>query len=133
MFQFFHNIPPKRIDYYLDRMEDDIPKNTIIYDYADKYPEDVPKLLEFFESRKNEDDTRRKDTYAFIRRQDPNKEAEKRIFNEYIKYGLENLTPDINTDEEGCLLCRKSWESTQNMQKITLLHLTLIQCLTIMD
>lgn len=102
-------------------MEDDIPKNTIIYDYADKYPEDVPKLLEFFESRKNEDDTRRKDTYAFIRRQDPNKEAEKRIFNEYIKYGLENLTPDINTDEEGCLLCRKSWESTQNMQKITLL------------
>jgi len=98
----------------------EIPKNTMIYDYADKYPEDIPKLLDFFESRRLEDAKQKKQIDRVMRQPD-NKDRDTEICNLHTTHTHENLTADITTTEEGCLLCRKSWESTKDLPKIELL------------
>lgn len=106
---------------YADTDSDvEIPPNTMVYDYADKYPEDIPKLLDFFESKRLEHAEKR-EQIARAMRQPENKDRSTEICNLHRKNTLENLTADITTTEEGCLLCSKSWESTKDLPKIELL------------
>lgn len=85
--------------------------SDILYEYIDKYPEDAPKWVEYFNSKKGENGNgihrRRRTRYYSQASLDPIIEA--------MNFPIEvDISVEI-THETGCLYCKKTWVETPRM------------------
>ena len=90
--------------------------SDILYDYIDKYPEDAPKWVEYFNSKKGESAIklrRRRNRYYSQASLDPIIQA--------MNYPIEIDTNNNITHETGCLHCNKTWDETPRMATVELL------------
>lgn len=88
--------------------------SDILYEYIDKYPEDAPKWVEYFNSKKEDVNIRRRRARYYSRAVlDPIIEA--------MNFPIEIDTTVEITHETGCLHCKKTWDETPRMATMELL------------
>jgi hypothetical protein len=91
--------------------------SDILYEYIDKYPEDAPKWVEYFNSKKGENGNgihrRRRTRYYSQAALDPIIDA--------MNFPIEIHTTIEMTHESGCLHCKKTWDETPKMATMELL------------
>jgi len=83
--------------------------SDILYEYIDKYPEDAPKWVEYFNSKKGESHTtvRHRRRYYSQAALDPIIQS--------MNFPIEVDTSVEITHEIGCLHCKKTWAETPRM------------------
>ena len=82
--------------------------------YIEKYPEDAEKWLEFLHSKENTQPRNRR--HMLTRDRLP---AE--LLEPHVNTIIPNTESPIEDYNDGCLLCKKSWTSTDGVPKITLI------------
>jgi hypothetical protein len=88
---------------------------SILEKYIEKYPEDVEKFVEYIKGNElTTYDTR----YTYHRGQG---EKDENIIKKYQNFYITKPQNPVNNHKDGCLLCKKSWESTPEYVKSTLL------------
>jgi hypothetical protein len=95
-------------------MENEIIQLPTLERYIEKYPEDAEKWLEFIK----EDELPNIQTTL---RRTPPVALEDDLLKFYKEFHNTRADNPISSHTDGCLLCKKSWESTQDIPRSTLL------------